>query len=130
MGILFPEVFGSEVPCAAVALAATAVTCFRFMLLLTLTNIQIKLALDEVSIEGKEVTFKRDVYASVYIDILGLMGKCDTNPIHRAKMKALHVQWGKTGRYMIDYPWTWLTEFRIRNGSMMTTTTGFEVDLD
>jgi hypothetical protein len=100
------------------------------MLLLMLTNIQIKLALDEVSIEGKKVTFKHDVYASVYINILGLMGKCDMNPIHRVKTKALRVQWAKTGRYMIDYPWTWLTEFHIRNGSMTTTTTGFEVDLD
>ncbi|KIM67377.1 hypothetical protein SCLCIDRAFT_108122 [Scleroderma citrinum Foug A] len=50
---LFLEVFGNEVPCAAIALGATA----------------IKVALDEVVTEGKEVTFKHDVY----VDLLGLM---------------------------------------------------------
>lgn len=52
--------------------------------------------------EGKEVTFKRDVYADIYGDILGLMEKCDTNPIHRAKTKMLRVQWAKIGKYV---PW-------------------------
>lgn len=57
-----------------------------------------KLALDEIVAEGKEVTFKRDVYADVYHDILGLMVKCDSNPIHRAKTQELRVQWAKIGR--------------------------------
>ena len=48
--------------------------------------------------EGKDVPFKRDVYAEVYADIIGLMEKCDTSPIHRAKTKALRVQWAKMGR--------------------------------
>ncbi|KAF8545930.1 hypothetical protein OG21DRAFT_1491756 [Imleria badia] len=43
VGNLFPEIFANEVPCATVTLAATAV---------------IKLALDEVAAEGKEVMFK------------------------------------------------------------------------
>ncbi|KIK19635.1 hypothetical protein PISMIDRAFT_107234, partial [Pisolithus microcarpus 441] len=79
---LFPEVFQSEVPCAAVALTTTA----------------IKVALDEVIVEGKDVTFKHDVYVDVYADILGLMSKCHTSSIHCAKTKACHVQWAKIGR--------------------------------
>ncbi|KAF8546166.1 hypothetical protein OG21DRAFT_1491518 [Imleria badia] len=98
VGNLFPEVFANEVPRAAVALTATV----------------IKLALDEVATEGKEVTFKRDVYADVYVDIMGLMVKCDTSPVHCAKTKALRVHWAKIGR----------------NGGDVSTMTGFDVDLD
>ncbi|KAI6001903.1 hypothetical protein EDD15DRAFT_2361265 [Pisolithus albus] len=98
MANVFPEVFQNEVPRPAVALAATA----------------IKVALDEIVAEGKEVTFKRDVYADVYADVLGLMAKCDTAPVHRAKTKACRVQWAKVGR----------------NGGSSGTTTGFDVDLD
>ncbi|KAI6038073.1 hypothetical protein EDC04DRAFT_2604353 [Pisolithus marmoratus] len=56
-------------------------------------DIEIKVALDEMVVEGKEVTFKHDIYADVYIDLLGLMAKCDTVPVHCAKTKALHVEW-------------------------------------
>ncbi|KAF8835704.1 hypothetical protein BDN67DRAFT_984450 [Paxillus ammoniavirescens] len=69
MGNLFPEVFENE----------------------------IKLALDEVAAKGKEVTFKRDIYTDVYVDIISLMTKCDTAPVHHAKTKALRVQWAKIG---------------------------------
>jgi len=48
--------------------------------------------------EGKDVTFKRGVYVDIYVDILGLMAKCDTAPVHCAKMKSLHVQWVKIGK--------------------------------
>ncbi|KAI6000082.1 hypothetical protein EDD15DRAFT_2362646 [Pisolithus albus] len=58
----------------------------------------IKVALDEVVAEGKEVAFKRDVYADVYADILGLMAKCDMAAVHRSKTKACCVQWAKIGR--------------------------------
>ncbi|KAI5994539.1 hypothetical protein EDC04DRAFT_3148102 [Pisolithus marmoratus] len=65
--------------------------------------------------EGKEVTFKRDVYADVYADLLRLMAKCDTVPVHHAKMKALHVEWAKVGM----------------NGSTnLGMFTGFDVELD
>ena len=47
------------------------------------------------------VTFKHEVYMGVYLDILGLMTKCDTVPIHHAKTKALHVQWAKMGRHVL-----------------------------
>ncbi|KAG9315337.1 hypothetical protein JVU11DRAFT_4480 [Chiua virens] len=84
---LFPDIFRSEVPHPAVALAATA----------------IKVALDEIVTDGKEVAFKRDVYADVYTDILGLMSKCNTAPIHRAKTKALHEQWARRGRFVVGF---------------------------
>ena len=48
-------------------------------------------------VEGKEVTFRRDVYMDVYVDLLGLMAKCDTAPVHCAKTKALRVEWAKIG---------------------------------
>ncbi|KAF8558083.1 hypothetical protein OG21DRAFT_1519960 [Imleria badia] len=98
IGNLFPEVFTQEVPRPTVALAATA----------------IKVALNEIAAESKDISFKCDVYADVYINILGLMSKCNTSPIHCAKTKTLRIQWVKIGR----------------NGNSMGTTTGFDVDLD
>ncbi|KAI6043347.1 hypothetical protein EDC04DRAFT_3138544 [Pisolithus marmoratus] len=96
---IFPEVFEKEVPHTAVVLAATA----------------IKVALDEMVMEGKEVTFKCDIYTDVYADLLRLMAICDTMPIHHAKMKVLHVEWAKVGM----------------NGSTnLGTFTGFDVELD
>ncbi|KIM56134.1 hypothetical protein SCLCIDRAFT_133274 [Scleroderma citrinum Foug A] len=77
MANLFPEVFKKEVLCAV-----------------------IKVTQDEIVAEGEEVTFKCNVYMDIYVDILGLMAKCDTSPVHRAKTKALHVQWVKIGRYV------------------------------
>ncbi|KAI6041969.1 hypothetical protein EDC04DRAFT_2892470 [Pisolithus marmoratus] len=95
---LFPEVFQSEVPCTSVALAMTT----------------IKVALDEVIAKGKDVTFKQDIYVDVYVDILGLMSKCNTSLIHCAKTKACHVQGAKIGK----------------NGGSSGTATRFDVDLD
>jgi len=48
-------------------------------------------------VEAKEVMFKWHVYVGVYVDLLGLMAKCDAVPIHCAKMKALHMEWVKIG---------------------------------
>ena len=62
--------------------------------------VQIKVALDEVVAEGKEVTFKWDIYMDIYSNILGLMAKCDMAAIHCAKTKMLQVQWAKIGRYV------------------------------
>lgn len=55
-------------------------------------------------VEGKEVMFRPDVYADVYIDLIGLMSKCDTAPIHRAKTKALCVEWAKIGMWVNYLP--------------------------
>ena len=48
--------------------------------------------------EGKEVMFKCDIYADVYLKVLSLMAKCDLAPIHHAKTKMLCKQWAKMGR--------------------------------
>ncbi|KAI6107694.1 hypothetical protein EDD17DRAFT_1759780 [Pisolithus thermaeus] len=96
---MFPEVFEKEVPHTVVALATTT----------------IKVALDEMVMEGKEVTFKHDVYADVYIDLSGLMAKCDTAPVHHAKMKALHVEWASIG---------------MNSSATLGMNTGFDFDLD
>ncbi|KAI6008523.1 hypothetical protein EDC04DRAFT_2610924 [Pisolithus marmoratus] len=96
---IFPEVFEKEVPCIAVVLAATT----------------IKVALDEMVVEGKEVTFKCDIYVDVYIDLLGLMAKCDTAPVRHAKTKVLCVECASIGM----------------NGSATSgMNMGFDVDLD
>ncbi|KAI6154397.1 hypothetical protein EDD17DRAFT_1512916 [Pisolithus thermaeus] len=97
---LFPEVFQSEVPHAAVAFTTTT----------------IKVALDEVIAEGKDITFKHDVYVDVYADILSLMSKCDMFLIHCANTKACHVQWAKIGR-----------QHAIRNGGSSGMATGFDI---
>ena len=54
--------------------------------------------LDEVLAEGKDVAFKRDIYSDVYLDILGLMSKCDTSDVHCIKTRLLRAQWAKIGR--------------------------------
>ena len=101
MANIFPEVFESEVPCPVVAFAATAILFFSDHSFYVLKyRYQIKVALDEI-VDGKEVTFKRDIYSDVYIDILSLMAKCDMSTVHRAKTKALRVQWAKIGRYVL-----------------------------
>ena len=86
---------------AAIALATTAVLFSIFLSFHLLICEQIKVVLDEVVAEGKEVAFKHDIYADIYTDILGLMAKCDTSPIHRAKTKTLRVQWAKIGRFVV-----------------------------
>ncbi|KAI6114581.1 hypothetical protein EDD16DRAFT_1521005 [Pisolithus croceorrhizus] len=55
---LFPEVFSPEVPRVAMAIATTAIC---------------------------EVNFRVTTYSPIYVEILGLMSKCDTSPIHQAK---------------------------------------------
>ena len=86
---------------AAIVLAATAILQKKFFPAFVCTDTQhkqIKLVLDEVAAEEKEVMFKCNVYANMYIDILGLMIKCNTTPIHQAKTKPLHGQWAKIGK--------------------------------
>ncbi|KAI5981993.1 hypothetical protein EDC04DRAFT_2616986 [Pisolithus marmoratus] len=93
---------------------ALSTLIIKFFYTVALAATAIKVALDEVVAKGKEVTFKHDIYADVYADVLGLMAKCGTAPVHHAKMKVCHVQWVKVGR----------------NGGSTGTTTGFDVDLD
>ncbi|KAF8548589.1 hypothetical protein OG21DRAFT_1526392 [Imleria badia] len=68
----------------------------------------IKVVLDEIMVKGKDVSFKRDVYMDVYVGILGLMSKCDTSPVHCAKIIAFHVQWAKIGWYLSGGDGYWL----------------------
>ncbi|KIJ11772.1 hypothetical protein PAXINDRAFT_157171 [Paxillus involutus ATCC 200175] len=103
IGKLFPEVFESEVPRVAVAMAATV----------------LKVALDEIVGGQGEVNFRVGVYSPVYLEILGLVAKCDTSDIHAAKTKALWVQWARTGSNGTkDQP------------SIAATASSFDVDLD
>ncbi|KAL4072555.1 hypothetical protein V8B97DRAFT_2023340 [Scleroderma yunnanense] len=70
---LFPEVFGEEVPRVAIAIAATA----------------LKVGLNKmVSSQGK-VSFQVSTYTLVYLEMLGLMDKCNTSVIHAEKTKSL-----------------------------------------
>jgi len=60
--------------------------------------------------EGKDVTFKWGIYMDIYINILGLMAKCDMAPVHRAKTKLLRVQWAKIGKYIDSCAWLIITQ--------------------
>ncbi|KIM52386.1 hypothetical protein SCLCIDRAFT_141189, partial [Scleroderma citrinum Foug A] len=73
VGQLFPEVFQIEVPRVTVAISATA----------------LKVALDEMVSSKGEVSFRVSTYLPVYLEILGLMKKCDTSAVHAAKTKSL-----------------------------------------
>lgn len=58
---------------------------------------QLKVVLDEIASQG-EVNFRVTTYSPVYLEMLGLMKKCDTSPIHAAKIKALRYKWAEVGR--------------------------------
>ncbi|KAI6037896.1 hypothetical protein EDC04DRAFT_2897069 [Pisolithus marmoratus] len=45
----------------------------------------LKVMLDEIASGVGEVNFGVTIYSPVYVEILGLMSKCDTSPIHWAK---------------------------------------------
>ncbi|KAI9569836.1 hypothetical protein HD554DRAFT_2170836 [Boletus coccyginus] len=81
VGKLFPEVFREQVPRVAVAIAATA----------------LKVVLDEFASSQGEVNFKVATYSPVYLEMLGLMKKCDTVPVHAMKTKALRCKWAQIG---------------------------------
>ena len=101
MGWLFPEVFGNEVPSPLLHSLPLQYSLTQLILPTVHTDNQhqqIKLALDEVAMKVKEVAFKHDIYADIYIHILGLMAKCNMNPIQCTKTKALCVHWAKMDR--------------------------------
>ncbi|KAG9310022.1 hypothetical protein JVU11DRAFT_10059 [Chiua virens] len=80
IGKQFPEVFSVEVPRVTIAIAATV----------------LKVVLDEITSQG-EVNFRVAMYLPVYLKMLGLMGKCDTSPIHSWKTKDLQCNLAETG---------------------------------
>ncbi|KAI6136008.1 hypothetical protein F5141DRAFT_1208385 [Pisolithus sp. B1] len=66
---LFPEVFSLEVPRVAMAIATTA----------------LKVVLNKIVSGVGKVNFRVPTYSPIYVEILRLMSKCDTSPIHQAK---------------------------------------------
>ncbi|KAF9235104.1 hypothetical protein BU15DRAFT_78336 [Melanogaster broomeanus] len=79
VGAMFPEVFRHEVPRPAIALAVTA----------------LKAALDDIAYG--ESGFKAQKYQDHYISVPECMSKCDTDPIHKVKTRALRVEWALIG---------------------------------
>ncbi|KAI5984512.1 hypothetical protein EDD15DRAFT_2375174 [Pisolithus albus] len=102
LGKLFPEVFSAEVPRVAVAIAATA----------------LKVILDEMVSSQSEVNFRVSTYTPVYLEILGLMKKCDTSVIHAEKTKSLRINWATLGSCAVEHE------------PVTMAATGFDVDLD
>ncbi|KAL4063496.1 hypothetical protein J3A83DRAFT_4192950 [Scleroderma citrinum] len=91
VGQLFPEVFGEEVLRVAIAIAATV----------------LKVGLDKMA------------SSQVYLEMLGLMNKCDTSVIHAKKMKSLQCEWKIVG-----------SNGTKDNDIAMVVTASFDVDLD
>ncbi|KIK18556.1 hypothetical protein PISMIDRAFT_109219, partial [Pisolithus microcarpus 441] len=79
---LFLEVFRMEVLRVTVAIAATV----------------LKVVLDEVASSQGGVSFRVGTYMLVYLEILGLMKKCDTSVTHAEKTRSLQVKWASLGR--------------------------------
>ncbi|KAI6094430.1 hypothetical protein F5141DRAFT_1069607 [Pisolithus sp. B1] len=100
---LFPEVFQSEVPHAAVAFTTTT----------------IKVALDEVIAEGKDITFKHDVYVDVYADILSLMSK------YKSMSCAVGKDWQAS--IILIMLGSLIQKHAIRNGGSSGMATGFDI---
>ena len=63
-----------------------------------LIKFKLKVMLDEMATSQGEVAFRVATYMPIYLEILGLMRKCDTSPMHAAKTKALRVKWAGIGR--------------------------------
>lgn len=45
-----------------------------------------------------ESGFKAQKYQDYYLSALACMSKCDTDALHKAKTKALRVEWARIGR--------------------------------
>ncbi|KAF8119566.1 hypothetical protein EV363DRAFT_1305046 [Boletus edulis] len=91
VGQLFPEVFSQEV--LRVAVALTEMTKPHYPSI----EGKLKVVLDETILGMGKVNFQVTSYSPVYVGILGLMSKCDTSPVHRAKMQALCIWWTELG---------------------------------
>ena len=99
VGQQFPEVFVTEVPRVTVAVSATAVLSVSVYILLTLlTILRLKVVLDEMASSQGKVAFRVAAYMPVYLEILGLMKKCDTSPTHAMKTRLLQIEWARIGR--------------------------------
>ncbi|KAI5994384.1 hypothetical protein EDD15DRAFT_2366466 [Pisolithus albus] len=121
LGKLFPEVFSAEVPRVAVAIAATAVTLPWISTSTTarLLFSKLKVILDEMVSSQSEVNFRVSTYTPVYLEILGLMKKCDTSVIHAEKTKSLRINWATLG-----------SSCAVEREPVTMAATGFDVDLD
>ncbi|KAI6097773.1 hypothetical protein EV401DRAFT_1895390 [Pisolithus croceorrhizus] len=97
---LFPEVFLAEVPRVAVAIAATAVTLSWISTSTTVCLLfsKLKVILNKTVSLQSEVNLRVSTYTLVYLEILGLMKKCDTSMIHTEKTKSLQINWATLGR--------------------------------
>ena len=63
-----------------------------------LTKLKLKVVLDEMATSQGEVAFRVATYTPIYLEMLGLMKKCDTSPTHAVKMKSLQIEWVRIGR--------------------------------
>ena len=63
-----------------------------------LTKFKLKVVLDEMATSQGEVAFRVATYMPVYLEILGLMKKCDTSATHAVKTRSLRVEWARIGR--------------------------------
>lgn len=59
---------------------------------------QLTVVLDEVAAGQGEVNFRVTTYMPIYTRILGLMTKCDGDPVHSTKTMDLRVRWAQLGR--------------------------------
>ena len=57
-----------------------------------LTKLKLKVVLDEMAISQSEVAFRVATYMPIYLEMLGLMKKCDTSPMHAVKTKSLQIE--------------------------------------
>ena len=92
--------------------------CYRCVL----TKFKLKVVLDEMATSQGEVAFRVATYMPIYLEILSLMKKCDTSPMHAVKTKALRVKWARIGRWAIKLndPWVfWSVDIAIVWRKMM-----------
>lgn len=98
VGQPFPEVFGEEVLRVTVAIAATAVFLVSLLMITLTEHFKLKVGLDKMASSQGEVNFRVGTYTLVYLEMLGLMNKCDTSEIHAKKTKLLQCEWAMIGR--------------------------------
>ena len=63
-------------------------------------NLQLWAGIDEYAITGirQDRPFEYATYSKVFVQLMGMQTKIDTNPKHAAKTRALRINWATAGR--------------------------------
>jgi len=105
LGNLFPEVFAHEAPTTAICLAATAVSTSFMLSECSPDILQLQAAIDKYSVTGiqQDHQFEYTTYSKVFMQLMAMQAKIDTNPKHATLTRKLRFSWATTGRWVLSF---------------------------